>query len=68
MLVVAIRTDHGREFDQDKFIEYYDKNEISHNFLAPRTSQQNGVVEINNRTVEDMDKTLIYENDLRKSL
>lgn len=35
--VVVIRTDHGKEFDQDKFIDYYDKNGISYNFLGPRT-------------------------------
>ena len=60
LLVVAIRTEHGREFGHD--------NNISNNFPAPRTSQRNGVVEMNSRTMEDMDKTLIYENDLRKSL
>ena len=65
--MVAIRTD-GSEFDQDKFIEYYDKNGISHNFLAPRTPQQNGVVESKNRTLADIAKTLICENDLPKSL
>jgi len=37
LLEAAIRTDHGGQFDQDKFINYCDKNDILHNFLAPRT-------------------------------
>jgi len=40
----------------------------SHNFSAPRTPQQNEVVERKNRTLEDMAKTLICESDLPKSL
>ena len=48
-LVVTIRIDHGRKFNQDKFIDYCDKSGISHNFSALRTSQQNEVVERENR-------------------
>ena len=66
--MVTIRTDHGREFDHDKFVDYCNKNDISHNFLAPRAPQQNGVVERRNRTLEDITRTLICENDLPKSL
>jgi len=66
--VVAIRIDHRREFDQDKFIDYYDKNDNFNNFSAPRTSQQNGVVKRKNRTLEDMARTLSCENNMLKSL
>ena len=45
LLVIAIMTDHRREFDQDKLIKYSNKNEISYNFSAPMTPQQNGIVE-----------------------
>ncbi|GJR05704.1 retrovirus-related pol polyprotein from transposon TNT 1-94 [Tanacetum coccineum] len=47
--IVSIRTDHGREFDNEvQFGNYYDLNGISHNFSAPRTPQSNGVVERKN--------------------
>ena len=37
--MVGIKTDCGREFDQNKFIEYCDKNGIPYNFSATRTPQ-----------------------------
>ncbi|XP_075086188.1 uncharacterized protein LOC142168912 [Nicotiana tabacum] len=42
--VLSIRSDHGTEFDNAKFDEFCSENGISHNFSAPRTPQQNGVV------------------------
>nr|GEZ17053.1 retrovirus-related Pol polyprotein from transposon TNT 1-94 [Tanacetum cinerariifolium] len=36
--IVSIRTDHGREFDNEvKFEEFCNVNGVTHNFLAPRT-------------------------------
>ncbi|GKA01345.1 retrovirus-related pol polyprotein from transposon TNT 1-94 [Tanacetum coccineum] len=50
--IVSIRTDHGREFDNEvQFREFCNTNGITHNFLAPRTPQSNGVVERKNRTL-----------------
>ncbi|GJX69515.1 retrovirus-related pol polyprotein from transposon TNT 1-94 [Tanacetum coccineum] len=47
--VVAIRTDHGREFDNEvQFGAYCDAQGITHNFSAPRTPQSNDVVERKN--------------------
>ncbi|GJU72309.1 retrovirus-related pol polyprotein from transposon TNT 1-94 [Tanacetum coccineum] len=52
---VSIRTDNGREFDNDvQFREFCNANGITHNFLAPRTPQSNGVVERKNRTLQEM--------------
>nr|GEX33978.1 retrovirus-related Pol polyprotein from transposon TNT 1-94 [Tanacetum cinerariifolium] len=43
--IVSIRTDHGREFDNEvQFGEFCNANSITHNFSAPRTPQSNGVV------------------------
>ncbi|GJV80126.1 retrovirus-related pol polyprotein from transposon TNT 1-94 [Tanacetum coccineum] len=53
--IVSIRTDHGREFDNEvQFGEFCNANEITHNFSAPRTPQSNGVVERKNRTLQEM--------------
>nr|XP_016485388.1 PREDICTED: uncharacterized protein LOC107805818 [Nicotiana tabacum] len=43
--VACIRSDHGTEFDNAKFDEFCNENDITHNFSAPITPQQNGVME-----------------------
>ncbi|GKB35918.1 retrovirus-related pol polyprotein from transposon TNT 1-94 [Tanacetum coccineum] len=56
--IVSIRTDHGREFDNEvQFGEFCNANSITHNFSAPHTPQSNGVVEKKNRTLQEMRKT-----------
>ena len=50
--VINIRSDHGSEFENSKFLNFCSTNGIDHNFSAPRTPQQNGVVEHKNRTLE----------------
>ena len=41
----GIRSDHGTEFENLKFAHYCDSHRVDHNFSAPRTPQQNSVVE-----------------------
>ncbi|GJW77038.1 retrovirus-related pol polyprotein from transposon TNT 1-94 [Tanacetum coccineum] len=63
--IVSIRTDHGREFDKEtQFGEFCNGNGITHNFSAPRTPQSNGVVEIKNRTLQEMSRTMLNEQAL----
>ncbi|GJV31785.1 retrovirus-related pol polyprotein from transposon TNT 1-94 [Tanacetum coccineum] len=60
--IISIRTDHGREFDNEvQFGAFCDANGITHNFSAPRTPQSNGVVERKNRTLQEMTRTMLYE-------
>ena len=66
--VASIRSDHGREFEQLEFSTFCHKHGISHNFSAPRTPQQNGVVERKNRTLEDISRTTLLENHLSLEL
>ena len=40
-------------------MDYYTETEISHNFSAPRSPQQNGVVERKNRMLEDMTRKML---------
>ncbi|GJV76338.1 copia protein [Tanacetum coccineum] len=57
--IVSIRTDHGREFDNEvQFRDYCDSNGITHNFSALRTPQSNGVVERKNLTLQEMSRTI----------
>ncbi|GJS81010.1 retrovirus-related pol polyprotein from transposon TNT 1-94 [Tanacetum coccineum] len=63
--IVSIRTDHGREFDNEvQFGEFCNTNGITHNFSAPRTPQLNGVVERKNRTLQEMSRTILNEQSL----
>ncbi|KAA0041515.1 gag-pol polyprotein [Cucumis melo var. makuwa] len=59
-----IRTDHGREFENQHFAEFCDNEGIFHEFSAPLTPQQNGVVERRNRTLEEMDRVMIHAKHL----
>ncbi|GKB50220.1 zf-CCHC domain-containing protein [Tanacetum coccineum] len=59
--IVAIRMDHGREFDNEvQFGAYCDAQGITHNFSAPRTPKSNGVVESSKMPSE-------YQQDYKKT-
>ncbi|GJS47231.1 retrovirus-related pol polyprotein from transposon TNT 1-94 [Tanacetum coccineum] len=63
--IVSIRTDHGREFDNEvQFGEFCNANGITHNFSAPRTPQSNGVVERKNKTLQEMSRTMLNDQSL----
>ncbi|GJZ34734.1 retrovirus-related pol polyprotein from transposon TNT 1-94, partial [Tanacetum coccineum] len=65
--IVSIRIDHGREFDNEvQFGEFCNANGITHNFLASRTPQSNGVVERENRTLQEMSRTMLNEQSLQQ--
>ncbi|GJR12590.1 retrovirus-related pol polyprotein from transposon TNT 1-94 [Tanacetum coccineum] len=54
---VSIRTDHGREFDNEvRFGKFCNANGITHNFSAPQTPQSNGMVERKNWTLQEMSR------------
>jgi len=56
------RSDHGGEFENNKFQLFYEENGIVHNFSTPRTPQQNGVVERKNRSLQEMVRTMLNDN------
>jgi len=62
----SIRSDHGREFQNVKFRKFCEKMGILHNFFAPRTPQQNGVVERKSRSLEELARTMLSESSLHK--
>ena len=51
VLIVKIRSDHGKEFENAKFEAFCSEHGIKKEFLAPKTPQQNGVVERKNRVI-----------------
>jgi len=62
----SIRSDHGGAFQNEKFSKFCEKLGILHNFSAPRTPQQNGVVERKNRSLEELARTMLSESSLPK--
>ena len=65
--ILKIRSDHGGEFENSLFDYFCALNGYFHNFSAPRTPQQNGVVERKNRTLQEMARTMIHDYSLSRS-
>nr|GEZ84093.1 retrovirus-related Pol polyprotein from transposon TNT 1-94 [Tanacetum cinerariifolium] len=57
--VIIIRTDNAIEFKNQMLKEYFDTVGISHQMSSVRTSQQNGVVERQNRTLVEAARTML---------
>src|ERR1044072_6647876 len=64
--IVSIRSDHGGEFQNALFEEFCEEHGISHNFSAPRTPQQNGVVERKNRSLVELARTMLSDSNFPK--
>jgi len=64
--IIAIRSDHGGEFQNEKFSTFCEKLGIFHNFSAPRTPQQNGVEERKNMSLEEIARIMLTESSLPK--
>jgi transposase InsO family protein len=57
--VKKIRSDNGSEFKNLQEEEYLEEEGIKHEFSAPYTPQQNGVVERKNMTLINMARTML---------
>ena len=66
MNIIRIRTDHGKEFENQSFDELCDAHGIKHEFSAPKTPQQNGVVERKNRTLQKMARSMLHGRNVPK--
>jgi len=64
--IIPIRSDQEGEFQNEKFSTFCEKLGIFHNFSAPRTPQQNGVVVRKNKSLEELARTMISESFLPK--
>ncbi|GJR54856.1 retrovirus-related pol polyprotein from transposon TNT 1-94 [Tanacetum coccineum] len=57
--VQFVRTDNGTEFVNKDLTDYYKSVGITHEKTVPRTIQQNGVVELQNRTLVEAARTML---------
>ena len=64
VLIVKIRSDHGKEFENARFESFCEKNGIKKEFSAPKTPQQNGVVEMMNRVIQEMARIMLLNKQI----
>jgi transposase InsO family protein len=62
--IKCLRLDNGGEFTSNEFMDYCSNHGIKRKFSIARTPQQNGVVERNNMTVQEMARTMIMDSNL----
>ena len=62
--VRTIRSDNGTEFKNAVLNDFCSEKGISRQYSAPRTPQQNGVVERKNRTLVEAARTMLSESKL----
>ncbi|KAA0025740.1 putative mitochondrial protein [Cucumis melo var. makuwa] len=62
--LIKIRSDHGKKFDNEDLNNFCQSEGIHHEFAAPKTPQQNGVVEWKNRTLQEMARVMIHAKKL----
>ena len=56
--IKALRSNRGGEYISNEFVSFLKEHGILSQFSAPRTPQQNGVVERRNRTLLDMVRSM----------
>jgi len=63
-VILRIRSDHGKEFENSRFSEFCASEGIKHEFSSPITPQQNGVVERKNRTIQESARVMLHAKKL----
>ena len=64
VLIVKIRSDRGKEFDNARFESFCVKNGIKKEFSAAKTPQQNWVVERKNRMIQEMARVMLLNKQI----
>ena len=62
--IVQIRSDHGKEFENAKFEAFYNEHGIKKEFSAPKTPQQNGMVEKKNHVIQEMARVMLLNKSI----
>ena len=66
-ILKAIRSDRGGDFSSREFKEFCDKHGIKREYTIPRLPQQNGVVERQNRSVQQMARSMMNERNIAQT-
>ena len=62
--ILKLRFDNGGEYIINKFITFCTEQRVQMQQTIPYTSQQNGVAEINNRTLKEMVNCMLQSKGL----
>lgn len=62
--IIRLRSDHGKEFENEELDLFCESEGITHEYLASLTPQQNGVIERKNHTLQEMAKVMLHAKDL----
>ena len=62
--IKTLRSDNGGEFTSDEFNEYCKEAGIKRELTIPYNPQQNGVAERKNRSIVEVVKYMIHDQDL----
>ena len=62
--IVKIRSNHAKEFENVRFDSFCEKNGIKKEFSAPKTPQQNWVVERKNWVIQEMAKVMLINKKI----
>ena len=60
----VLRSDNGGEYTGKQFQEYLKSEGVRHELTVPKSPQQNGVAERQNRTLVEMVRTMLIESKL----
>ena len=59
-VIIKVRSDHNKEFENAKFFEFCDFKGIIHSFSCFITSQQDGVVEQKTRAIQESARVMLH--------
>lgn len=59
--------DHGKEFENNLFLDFCEGYSIKHEFSTPKIPQQNGIVERKNITIQDMTRVMLNVKNIAHS-
>jgi hypothetical protein len=62
--VKALRSDNGGEYISNEFKDFYSKEGIRRELIAPHNPQQNGVTERNNKTIVGATRAMLHDQGL----
>ena len=62
--IVKIKSDHEKEFENARFESFCANNGIKREFSAPKTLQQNGVIERKNWVIQEMARVMLLNKQI----
>jgi hypothetical protein len=66
-ILKVVRYDRGGEFISGDLKEFCDKHRFKREYTIPRNPQQNGVVERHNRSIQQMARSMMNENNIAQT-